>query len=833
MSRTIDATLANGLATGKGDFFVRAYIWNGVSYSEKEVLGFEIDNIQAKVTVPLFSPTPLGWFYIQRGLKIEGVEYPVNSSKFRTTNIAVNNPQTITYHGNIFWDLLVSTPGDVATETVITAILSQSVSGTADYTNTASYGTNSEWWRGIKFYPAGKTVLLNTAKKIEPLLKQKYLAQICDLGANVLKVIGSSQYFEVAPDFALNESDLVKFQWEIKSDTNRKFIWKDQLQTLHTQNEGGPVHNLGYIESTVTPNFDRANSNLTIIQSMPNLAMTNGDAISIDTWYDGDEFGIPILIKEVFDTNKSPSWFYEIRAIEWTSNSEGGALPSTIERVSNYTPINASTFNNNLDSTANNLQALAEAVDDLPIAGGTAEEIQDIVGAMVTGNTETGITVTYQDADGTLDFELDADLTTIGNLSPANDDIIQRKAGAWANRTLAQLATDLTELIQDIVGAMFSGNTETNITVTYQDSDGTIDLEATGGRELLSANRTYYVRTDGSDSNDGLTDSSGGAFLTAGKANAVVATLDKNGYNVTVQFGAGNWNESIIINTGIGDGTVTWQGTLTSQETATSATVSAGSGSTPGTVTKTGQFTGNTYTGYIAYFATDAVYRIIKSNTNDVLTLADITVSSTTQDVTVYAWGTTINKIELPAGTVGVILKFLHLDGTGETYSNYLNPYSSIEAETCRFDLIIYTQQGNWEEMRDCYFYLVASGGMVQFNGGGGVFGRCFVDANHNTGIGIVASRTATLLFCGGTVDGDAGGGNKATYGVRAWGASSIQCNGSTLSDGSTTGSLKVQNCDIGIRADTVASIVGTSGIGYTGNTTNESADGATFGYID
>jgi len=32
------------------------------------------------------------------------------------------------------------------------------------------------------------------------------------------------------------------------------------------------------------------------------------------------------------------------------------------------------------------------------------ESVQDIVGAMVTGNTETGITVTYQDGDGTLDF---------------------------------------------------------------------------------------------------------------------------------------------------------------------------------------------------------------------------------------------------------------------------------------------------------------------------------------------------------------------------------------------------------------------------------------------
>ena len=32
------------------------------------------------------------------------------------------------------------------------------------------------------------------------------------------------------------------------------------------------------------------------------------------------------------------------------------------------------------------------------------EGVQDIAGGMVTGNTETGITVTYQDADGTIDF---------------------------------------------------------------------------------------------------------------------------------------------------------------------------------------------------------------------------------------------------------------------------------------------------------------------------------------------------------------------------------------------------------------------------------------------
>lgn len=38
---------------------------------------------------------------------------------------------------------------------------------------------------------------------------------------------------------------------------------------------------------------------------------------------------------------------------------------------------------------------------------------------------------------------LDSDLTAIAGLSPSNDDVIQRKAGAWTNRTMAQLKSDL------------------------------------------------------------------------------------------------------------------------------------------------------------------------------------------------------------------------------------------------------------------------------------------------------------------------------------------------------------------------------------------------------
>lgn len=45
---------------------------------------------------------------------------------------------------------------------------------------------------------------------------------------------------------------------------------------------------------------------------------------------------------------------------------------------------------------------------------------------------------------------VDADLTAIAAISPSNDDVIQRKAGAWTNRTMSQLKTDLAITASDV-----------------------------------------------------------------------------------------------------------------------------------------------------------------------------------------------------------------------------------------------------------------------------------------------------------------------------------------------------------------------------------------------
>ncbi len=96
--------------------------------------------------------------------------------------------------------------------------------------------------------------------------------------------------------------------------------------------------------------------------------------------------------------------------------------------------------------------------------GLTTEAVQDIAGAMFSSNTETGITATYQDDDGTIDLVVSG--------------------------TAATIVSDFTEAVQDTTGAMFSSNTETNVTATYQDSDGTIDLAVE--QQLNNTSAPYY-----------------------------------------------------------------------------------------------------------------------------------------------------------------------------------------------------------------------------------------------------------------------------------------------------------------------------------------------------
>lgn len=67
-----------------------------------------------------------------------------------------------------------------------------------------------------------------------------------------------------------------------------------------------------------------------------------------------------------------------------------------------------------------------------------------------------------------------------------------------------------------------------------------------GLRETLTANRTYYVRTDGNNANDGLSNTAGGAWATLARAQQVIAALDLSIYNVTVQLAPGTYTDGFF-----------------------------------------------------------------------------------------------------------------------------------------------------------------------------------------------------------------------------------------------------------------------------------------------
>jgi hypothetical protein len=149
--------------------------------------------------------------------------------------------------------------------------------------------------------------------------------------------------------------------------------------------------------------------------------------------------------------------------------------------------------NADIDGT---LEADAITVNGITLA----ETIADTVGAMVTSNTESGITVAYDDADNTLDFTVGtlnqnttgsaATLTTARTIGGTSfDGSADIAVGLAATATaLATARTihgvsfdgtaniDLSEVISDTVGAMVASNTETGIAVTYDDADNTLDF---------------------------------------------------------------------------------------------------------------------------------------------------------------------------------------------------------------------------------------------------------------------------------------------------------------------------------------------------------------------
>tara|TARA_R100000664_G_scaffold34028_2_gene53533 strand:+ start:1077 stop:3761 length:2685 start_codon:yes stop_codon:yes gene_type:complete len=115
----------------------------------------------------------------------------------------------------------------------------------------------------------------------------------------------------------------------------------------------------------------------------------------------------------------------EINALDLGSTAVGNAIASKaviLDSNKDYTGIRNFTITGELDAGSLDISGDVD-VDgtleaDAVTIDGTAltEFVQDIAGGMFSGNTETGITATYQDGDNNIDLAINASQTTITSL---------------------------------------------------------------------------------------------------------------------------------------------------------------------------------------------------------------------------------------------------------------------------------------------------------------------------------------------------------------------------------------------------------------------------------
>ena len=186
----------------------------------------------------------------------------------------------------------------------------------------------------------------------------------------------------------------------------------------------------------------------------------------------------------------------------------------------------------------------------------STEQVQDIVGAMVSSNTETNISVTYDDTGGKLNFastDTNTQLTQeqvedfVNGVIVAGTNVTKTYDDASGTLTIASTDTNTQlsqEQVEDFVGGMLDG-TETFISVSYDDTDGNIDFVVSVlDEDDMNTNSATHLATQQSikayvDTEvAGLVDSAPGALNTLNELAAAIN--DDATFSSTVTTALGN-----------------------------------------------------------------------------------------------------------------------------------------------------------------------------------------------------------------------------------------------------------------------------------------------------
>lgn len=239
-------------------------------------------------------------------------------------------------------------------------------------------------------------------------------------------------------------------------------------------------------------------------------------------------------------------WVQDVIGGVFTSNSESGGISAVYDDSTGK--VTLAIANNAHQHTASNISDFSTAVTNLLTATNFNDfsgEVKSVVETMISNNSESGISVTYDDSNGTLDFNVnDPTITLAGDVT---GQVTMSNLGSVTINTTVQNASHthstgnidgLAEFIQDTVGTMVSGNTESGIAVTYDDTNNEFDFSVSAGTGNIvnSAVTTAKIANDAVTQAKMANDSVGSAELASVVS---LSILNSSGTVVKTIYGAG------------------------------------------------------------------------------------------------------------------------------------------------------------------------------------------------------------------------------------------------------------------------------------------------------
>ena len=168
------------------------------------------------------------------------------------------------------------------------------------------------------------------------------------------------------------------------------------------------------------------------------------------------------------------------------SNTESG-IAVTYDDTNGKLDFTVGTLNQDTTGNASTATVLetARTIGGVSFNGSANIDLPGVNSAGNQNTTGSAATLTTARTIGGVSFDGSANINLPGVNTSGSQDTSGNSATATALETARTIHgvsfdgsanIDLSEVIQDTVGAMFGSNTETDIAVTYQDADGTIDL---------------------------------------------------------------------------------------------------------------------------------------------------------------------------------------------------------------------------------------------------------------------------------------------------------------------------------------------------------------------